>query len=180
MDGSWKEKLVDELINRGIIKIDKGQEDTEQDMTNEPCGKCPAMDEQPVVDAQPPVEEDTAELVKDQTSPAEQGKGSYYSKKLEVEIKNGQEQATVEVNDNGNIMQETFSTVQDALSYFNAPKERDQVRNEDEKIEEKEDESEETDETEDAEDAEEVEDTEEVKEIEKIEKPEKDDDESND
>lgn len=122
----WKQQLLQELIDRGIVKV-KDESESPSD------GTCPCHSEelQHINN-----KEDTAEMVKDHVTPEEKQKGSFMSKKVEVEIRDGKEKATVEINDNGNITQQEFDTLQEALNFFNSPHDRDQIQNTQDKVEE--------------------------------------------
>jgi hypothetical protein len=122
----WKQQLLQELINQGIVRVDDAPESSHGDA-------CPCHSEEL---QQVENKEDTADMVKDHVTPEEKQKGSFMSKKVEVEIRDGKEKATVEINDNGNITQQEFDTLQEALDFFNSPQDRDQIQNTQEKVEE--------------------------------------------
>jgi len=163
---SWKEDLIDKLMEAGILQVEEPMSEEVGILSEEgegvpscPCGQGHGMGgglgmgpgpvvEDEVVELLETPEEDTADLVKDETSPEEMEEGSFMSKKIEVEVKNGKEEVVVEVNDNGDITTQNFEDVQEALEFFNFPQDRDQIRNEGDEPEEEEAEETEEEETE--------------------------------
>ena len=156
---SWKNELVDKLLDAGILQVEKPMSEEVGVLSEEgegvpscPCGKGhgmgggfgpgPMVDDEVVELLEAP--KDSAEMVLDETSPEEMKEGSYMSKKIEVEMRDGKETVVVEINDNGNITTEDFDDVQQALEAFNFPQDRDQIRNEGDEPEEEEETEEET------------------------------------
>lgn len=167
---SWKEDLVDKLLDAGILQVEQPMSEEVGVLSEEgeeieevpacPCGQGHGMGggmgagpgpvpvEEEIVELLEAPAEGGADLVKDETSPEEMEDGSFMSKKIEVEMRNGEEKVVVEVNDNGDITTQDFGDVQEALEFFNFPEERDQIRNEGDEPEEEETEEEETEEVE--------------------------------